>query len=33
MGNQYLHELGMHVPNPTQLVELDGRIITAPTLN
>jgi hypothetical protein len=30
--SQYLRELGMHVPAPTQLVELDGRIITPPTL-
>jgi hypothetical protein len=29
----YLRELGMHVPTPNQLVELDGRIITAPRLN
>ncbi|KAN0109848.1 argonaute-like protein [Russula decolorans] len=31
--SQYLREFGVHVPTPTRLVELDGRIITAPRLN
>ena len=31
--SQYVREFGMHVPTPTRLVELDGRIITAPRLN
>ncbi|KAI0267569.1 Piwi domain-containing protein [Russula aff. rugulosa BPL654] len=30
--SQYVREFGIHVPTPTQLVELDGRIITPPRL-
>src|SRR6267154_6721963 len=30
--SQYLREFGVHVPTPTRLVELDGRIIKAPML-
>jgi hypothetical protein len=31
--SQYIREFGMHVPTPNRLVELDGRVITAPRLN
>jgi eukaryotic translation initiation factor 2C len=31
--SQYVQQFGMDVPNPPRLVELDGRIISAPRLN
>ena len=31
--SQYIRQFGMDIPHPTQLTELDGRIIRAPRLN